>query len=155
MGQYQGIIWKARQKAAATDEPEAEPDRLLAAQREHLDVMAGLDAGGLQCGDGGQAGHDAGRAVEIAALNHAVEMRPDQHRRAFSPRRRPAQREVGPGVGADGKAEVSPGTGDQLMGGILALPIGHSGNARRIGAKAGKLVEKTLHQRRLRENWSS
>ena len=103
--------------------------------------QAGRTPSRLQRVDRGEPGDDAGRAVEIAAVRHAVEMRADDHplRRPVAPR--PGHVEIGRRVPRDLEAEVARRPLDGRVRALLAGAVRVARDTRRVQAVAAQRVE--------------
>ena len=119
---------------------------LLGADRHDGDVPRRGEAGPLHAGDRGEPGQHPGRAVEIAALRHAVEVaaEDDALRRAVGPRQ--GQEEVADRVGLALQPDRLCRFLDQGMRHALPRPIGLAGDADPVEAAGLELREQLFRE---------
>jgi len=95
----------------------------------------------------GQSGEDAGRAVIVPAMRHAVDMRADDPPRQLRLRALHRQIEVAGRVDPLGKIEITRSPPNKGMGELLALAVGGAGDTRLVRGVAPQFLEEALRKR--------
>ncbi|MNU87514.1 hypothetical protein D3C71_772980 [compost metagenome] len=131
---------------SAADIGSPEPGAFLGADRHDGDIAWRTDAGADITGDDREAKKHAGRAIEIAAHRHGIEMRSDEDARTlFAALHRHV--EIAAGIGRYFKAELARLAAHHVMGDLFAETIGGAGDAAIGAGAASKLVEQPFGER--------
>ncbi len=138
--------------AAAADIGDLEPDALLRAHPHHRQVAPRGHAQSPERSQRDETRHHAGRAVEIAAMGHAVEMRAHQDRRGRRIAAAPGRIGVERRVGGHCEPRRCGGLREDAVAEILARAIGVAHDAGVSGAALGQPRKEALGEAALRRD---
>jgi hypothetical protein len=148
----QRAVRQAAERGTAADVGHLEPRAFLGAHRHHRDVAARHQPEALERRHRHQPRDHAGRAVEVAAVRHAVQVRADHHARRVPVA--PRQRHVRVRREVPLHAETKPlrRRGRRRVRALLAGAVGVARHARLVQAVAPQRIEQRDGHRALRRH---
>ncbi len=146
MGQGEGASRQFPEQRLRTDIGLAVPGAFLAAQGEGAERRGVVGVAAIPRQDH-HSGGDPGKAVEVAAVRHRIQVRADRHRRVGPAILGQAHPQIAVGVDFAGQADFGGDAGGCLQGAGFARAEAFAGDAGSVVAEFGDFGKEALGQK--------